>query len=320
MKAKRVVALLVALTTCGSLLAAAADGISVQLKWHHGAQFAGFYAASKLGAYGERDLEVDLRAGGPDNPGLGRLLSREVDVALLSAAEILSARSAGHPVIAIAAVFQRNPAVYFSLVEKGITTPIDFAGRSVLYYSADFILNALLGRVGVRVDDLVIVEPGESFESFLSGDVDVWTGYLTGQVLDARNAGHAVNVVFPDDYGIHFYGDAIAVLEDTAADRADVIRRFVDASLEGWRWCVESPDSVGDLVRAFDPAADEARQHQAFVSSLPLIVTHDPLGWMDEEVWVSMCDVLVDLDVIEDIEPTEAFTMTFLSASMGTSE
>src|SRR5690349_22262615 len=44
--------------------AAALDHVSLQLKWKHQFQFAGYYAAAAKGFYRDAGLEVELREGG----------------------------------------------------------------------------------------------------------------------------------------------------------------------------------------------------------------------------------------------------------------
>ena len=46
--------------------ARALDQVSLQLKWKHQFQFAGYYAAIEKGFYRENGLEVDIREGGPN--------------------------------------------------------------------------------------------------------------------------------------------------------------------------------------------------------------------------------------------------------------
>jgi ABC-type nitrate/sulfonate/bicarbonate transport system substrate-binding protein len=43
----------------------ALDQVSLQLKWKHQFQFAGYYAALEKGFYREHGLEVEIREGGP---------------------------------------------------------------------------------------------------------------------------------------------------------------------------------------------------------------------------------------------------------------
>ena len=46
--------------------AAAADKVTLQLKWVTQAQFAGYYVAKAKGFYKDADLDVTINPGGPD--------------------------------------------------------------------------------------------------------------------------------------------------------------------------------------------------------------------------------------------------------------
>ena len=45
---------------------AALDQVSLQLKWKHQFQFAGYYAALEQGFYRDAGFDVNIREGGPD--------------------------------------------------------------------------------------------------------------------------------------------------------------------------------------------------------------------------------------------------------------
>lgn len=47
------------------ITAQAADDVTLQLKWVTQAQFAGYYVALDKGFYGEEDLDVTIKPGGP---------------------------------------------------------------------------------------------------------------------------------------------------------------------------------------------------------------------------------------------------------------
>ena len=57
------------LTACISLLAASPafgiEKVSLQLKWKHQFQFAGYYAALEKGFYRDAGFETEIREGGP---------------------------------------------------------------------------------------------------------------------------------------------------------------------------------------------------------------------------------------------------------------
>ncbi len=140
--------------------ALASDHVVVQLKWYHGAQFAGVYAADQNGLSAEQDIDVSIREGAMEIGKVEALLSGDADFAIVSACEVLSRRSEeGAPIVAIAAIYQISPSVYFSKVERGIETPEDLAGARVLVYSGDQTLQPILGRFGLTLDDIVAVEP-----------------------------------------------------------------------------------------------------------------------------------------------------------------
>src|SRR5260221_6749497 len=56
----------VCLALLASHPAAALDPVSLQLKWKHQFQFAGYYAALEQGYYRNAGLDVTIREGGPD--------------------------------------------------------------------------------------------------------------------------------------------------------------------------------------------------------------------------------------------------------------
>src|SRR6201996_6390236 len=55
----------VSLVLLASHPAAALDSVSLQLKWKHQFQFAGYYAALEQGFYRDAGLDVTIREGGP---------------------------------------------------------------------------------------------------------------------------------------------------------------------------------------------------------------------------------------------------------------
>src|SRR5258707_12202135 len=58
----------VCLALLASHPAAALDPVSLQLKWKHQFQFAGYYAALEQGFYRDAGLDVTIRERGPDMP------------------------------------------------------------------------------------------------------------------------------------------------------------------------------------------------------------------------------------------------------------
>ena len=83
--------------------AAGLESLSLQLKWSHSFQFAGYYAAQDLGYYREAGLDVSLREGKPGLDVVGEVSSGRADFGV-GTSSLLLARHAGKPVVALAAV------------------------------------------------------------------------------------------------------------------------------------------------------------------------------------------------------------------------
>ena len=75
----------------------------------------------------------------------------------------------------------------------------------------------ILRAVMANVDDLpiAIYRNGDAdFTALYAGEVDVATGFVTTQVLDAERAGYKLNIIYPDDYGVHMVSDNIFAADD----------------------------------------------------------------------------------------------------------
>src|SRR5882762_2554478 len=86
--------------------AAALDAVSLQLKWKHQFQFAGYYAALEQGFYRNAGLDVTIREGGPDIDVSEAVAGGKADFGVCGAS-VLRDWGAGRLVV-LAAIFQRS--------------------------------------------------------------------------------------------------------------------------------------------------------------------------------------------------------------------
>ena len=179
------------------------DQVSVQLKWVHSVQFAGMYLAEQKGFYADENIAVTFNTGSPKVDKIESVTSGRDDFGIVSAPEVLQARATGAEIKAIAVIFRVNPSVYFAMADSGIETPEDFVGKKVRRNPRDFVLPAMMSNLGIDMDQLQAAPPDLDMEAFFSGEVDVWLGYLTNQVIAARSKGYKLNIFYPDNYGEH---------------------------------------------------------------------------------------------------------------------
>src|ERR1700675_4310446 len=92
---------------CGALLASCGKParIRLALNWKPDPQFGGFYAAP----FQKHGLDVEILPGGAGTPTVQMIGAGSAEFGVISADELVVARSRGNDVVALFAVFQNNP-------------------------------------------------------------------------------------------------------------------------------------------------------------------------------------------------------------------
>ena len=295
--------------------------VTVQLRWMHNAQFAGFYAAEQKGYYAAEGIAVQLREGGPEVDWQKAVLENAAQFGVHGADALIAARAENKPLRAIAIVYRLSPVVFVALTNSGITRPQDFASKVISTGSGTgrLVLRTMTARVGVRPDQYTEVPLVTDFTLFYARQIDVISGYITDQPITIRQAGHSVNLIYPDDYGINFYADTLFATDELIAKNPDLVTRFLRATLKGWTYAVENPALVGALVQKYNSNADAALENAKMIASLPLINTgEDYIGWMKPEMWAGMEKTLREQGVLtQPLDVTQVYTVQFVKEIYG---
>ena len=224
------------------------DEVTVQLGWYHQAQFAGFYAADQNGYYEEEGLDVALRpnAGpGTDIPAV--VGDGEADFGTIAGAALVSARSHGVPVTAVAVIQRRSPVVLVARADSGIRRPADLPGRTIrkLDPGTAPTFAAMMGSLGLDPATVHQVDVEFDLDAFAKGQVDAYAVYITSLLPAVHERGLDLNVIYPDDYGVHLYGDTLFATDEAIRENPELVLRFVRATLRGWQWAIENAQEAG---------------------------------------------------------------------------
>lgn len=289
--------------------------VTVQLSFTHQAEFAGFYAAAQQGYFAAEGLQVSFVEGGPQVDFIAPVVNGTAQFGIAQPADVILARADGKPVRTIAAIYRRSPIAFITHADSGITRPHDFIGKKIRStITADQTLHAMMARVGVQPDQYQIVYLPSDVALFASRQVPVWSGFINAFVIDVQRGGYKINLIYPDDYGIHFYGDVLITTDDLIAKNPDLATRFLRASLKGWTFAVENPTMIGPMVLKYNPDLDPALETTKMVASLPLVNTgEDHIGWMKAEMWSGMEKTLREQGVLtKTVDTTQVYTMQFI--------
>jgi NitT/TauT family transport system substrate-binding protein len=278
------------------------DSVKFQMQWYIQAQFAGYYAAQDQGFYDDQCLDVELVEGGVDIVPQQPLADGQVDFAVAWVPKALATREAGANIVDIAQVFQRSGTLQVSFKDAGITTPDDFAGRTIgnWGFGNEYEVFAALTQAGLDpANDVQLVAQDFNMDGLLAGDIDAaeaMTYNEYAQVLEAVNPDTGelyqpdeLNVISYEDVGVGMLQDAIWAdgdrLENDDAYR-DIAVRLVTASLQGWAYCRDNVEACRDLV--VEQGSQLGSSHQLWqMNEINKLIWPSPngVGFIDPEAW-----------------------------------
>jgi NitT/TauT family transport system substrate-binding protein len=285
--------------------------------WLNQAQFAGFYFADKAGYYKQEGLDVNLRPGGMDFPSVKMVASGSDTFGVAGAEQILLAREKNIPVVAVAVIFRRSPYVLFTRKESGITRPQEFIGRKAgvkFGDNAELVYRTVLKGAGVDSSKIDEIPVKFDLTPLLTKQVDVWTGYVINEPIACEEKGVPVNLIWPHDYGVKFYGDTLFTTEETIKTRPEMVRKLVQATVRGWDEAIKEPEQAVSYTLAASEHLNKEHETKMLAAALPLLSPDKkPIGQMDAAVWESMQKLLLKQGFMKTpVDVSKAFTNEFL--------
>lgn len=307
---------------------AQADDVTLQLKWVTQAQFAGYYAALENGFYEEEGLNVTIRAGGPDIAPVQVLMGGGADVMVDWMPSALAAREQGAPVVNIAQPFAQSGMMLTCLAETGITSPEDFAGRTlgVWFFGNEYPFLSWMSRLGIPTeggdDGVEVLRQGFNVDPLLQRQADcisTMTYNEYWQVIDAGLTPEQLVTFKYEDQGVATLEDGLYVLEDNLEDPefVDRMARFVRASMRGWHWAEANQEEAAMMVLDNDETGAQTEHHQIRMMGEVAQLTAGSSGVLDEEAYARTVATLLGggSDPVITAEPEGAYTHVVTDAA-----
>jgi ABC-type nitrate/sulfonate/bicarbonate transport system substrate-binding protein len=284
------------------------ERVSLQLKWKHQFQFAGYYAALEEGYYREAGLDVEIREA-PDTGDVPEIVARGGADYGIATSDLVVARAAGLPVVALAPIFQHSPNALIVTASSGVESVHDLAGRRIMVDGNDAEILAYLKSEGIGPGAFVRVPHTFDASALFAGTIAAISGYITDEPFLLEERGVAWRSFSPRAAGIDFYGDTLFTTEGEVRARPDRVRRFVDASLRGWRHALAHPEEMADLIHA-RYGRRHSRAHLLFeaeVSRRLILPDVVEVGYVNPGRWRHIADVYAEIGVVPRDLPLEGF-------------
>ena len=288
----------------GCLEAAAADKVTLQLKWVTQAQFAGYYVAKDQGLYEKAGLDVEIKPGGPDIAPPQVIAGGGADVIIDWMPSALASREKGVPLVNVAQPFKRSGMMLTCRAETGIKTPADFKGKTlgVWFFGNEYPFLSWMSQLGIPTtggaDGVTVLKQGFNVDPLLQKQADcisTMTYNEYWQVIDAGLKPEDLVVFKYEDQGVATLEDGLYVLEDKLKDEkfVEVMARFVKASMEGWEWARQNPDAAAKIVLDNDATGAQTEKHQTRMMGEINKLTEGSDGVLDEAAYQRTVDTLM---------------------------
>jgi NitT/TauT family transport system substrate-binding protein len=216
----------------------------------------GFFVAQAEGYYEKAGLDVQIISPDQDNFQIApakRVAQGQAELAITPSESIISYRTKGVELMAVAAVLARDISAIVTLKKSGIDRPRELDGKTYASYGARFeedIVRLLIENDGGK-GQVVAHKPGwgNIWRALLTGEVDAAWIWLTWEGVRAEVEGIELNQFLLDEYQIPYgYNPVLTGHCDWIRENEDALRRFLNATATGYQYAVRQPQKAARLL------------------------------------------------------------------------
>lgn len=251
MRTGKIAAAMLGLLALTSFTAQAQQKVIFYTNWYAEAEHGGFYQAVAEGIYKANGLDVEVRMGGPQINVMQLLLAGQADLVMGYDLQTIKAVEQHLPVVTVAATFQKDPAVL--IAHPGVAGLPELKSKTLLIGQASETtfwpwLKAKYGYTDAQKRPYAF-----SVQQFLVDKNSAQQGYLTSEPFTIEKAGVKPVVFLLADSGYPPYAETIVVTEKTLRGKADMIRKFIVATAQGWKSYLKQPTPGNALIKKANP-------------------------------------------------------------------
>ncbi len=302
-----------------------AEKVTLKLNWVPGGDHCFYFAAKEKGFYQEKGLDVQIERGQGSGDTVKRVELNTVDVGLADTGTLAVARSKEAKVKVIGMIYSQSPNGIKTWKGSGVTKPKDLEGRKVGVPPGDaqrVLWPALVAANGIDINkvSLINIQPSAKAQSLTAKQVDAVFDWIVGnQAYWEAGLDKDKLVLIPwAKWGVNPYGNALMASEKTIKERPDMLRKFMDATMQGWRWSIENPEKANEIFIQAIPEVPLLAALGRFTNDIRDLVDVPMnqkyrLGWVDKgrmEETVRVLNKYFQVD--RPVTAQEMYTVEFL--------
>ena len=283
------------------------EKVTLQLKWTHQFQFAGYYMAVHNGHYGREGLDVTILPGGPTLDVTEQVVSGKADFGVGTSGLLLD-YAGGNPVVVLGVIYQHSPLVLIMRADRPTSTLEDLLDKPIMMeeHSADLL--TMFKWAGLPAKRLNLIGHTGRPEDLYKNGAYAISAYVTDEPYELDEMGFKYNTFSPRTYGIDFYGDNFFTRRDLLEERETMVERFRTATIRGWQDALRDPEQAVDVILRHY-ATRKTREHLLFEarateSLMTRLVTP---GYMLRGRWEHIADTYLEADMLDERPDLDGF-------------
>ena len=321
--------LLATATAC--LLSAAAmadDAVSFGTNWLAQAEHGGFYQALADGTYKKFGLDVTIRQGGPQAANRNLLIAGKIDFYMGGTLGAFDAVKQGVPLVTVAAIFQKDPAILMAHPDAGVDSFADLAKLPTLFMGKEgFITYFTWMKANYKGFSDAQFKPYQFNPApFIADAKSAQQGYITSEPYEVRKqAGWTPKTFLLADQGYDPYSTTIEAQSSMVRDKPELVQRFVDATIIGWYTYLNGDNAAANaLIKKDNPEMTD--EQIAFsirtMKENGIVVSGEAttggIGCMTDAHYKDFFDKMVAIGVVDKgLDYHSAYTTKFVCKRVG---
>src|SRR4051794_20461993 len=303
------------------------DKVSFGTNWVPQAEQGGFFQAVADGTYSKYGLDVTIVPGGPNDNNRMSLIAGKLDF-FMAANTLMSFEAVANnvPLIAVAAIFQKDPQVFLTHPEANITKLEDLKARTLLVSKEGIASYFQWLKSEYGFSESKVKPYTFNPQPFIVNKQSAMQGYVTSEPYAVeKSAGFKPGVILLADYGFNTYSTLIETRREIIDKKPDLVQRFVDASIIGWYHYLYGDNKPANaMIKQLNPdMTDELLAYStAKMKEYGIVDSGDSLrsgiGAMTDERMASFFDKMVRAGVVKStIDYRQAYSLRFVNKAVG---
>jgi NitT/TauT family transport system substrate-binding protein len=322
MRFRLIVGALVVLAA-SSIVAQADDSVSLRLNWYFGGLHVPFYYGKEKGFYKTEGIDLTINEGRGSANTVQVIAAGSDTFGLADSSSVIATAAKGADVKSVMSLLNSTGFSVVSLASAGIKTPKDLEGKKLAVSPGDplgqlFRALAASNRLDMSKISFVQVDPAAKVVAVLEKRVDALLGGADDQFFLIKYKGETPAALRYADHGANIVGMTILTRESTIKDKADLVRRFVRATVRSWEEAKKNPGDAVDATMKVKPDLNRDSQLDQLKVDLELMDSPNSkgrVGWGDQRDWDQTLALLKQYRDVQTDKPWTAFhTNEFLPA------